>query len=76
MSSEYPAPQGHAMSRETRPASCSPWHDNLRHMYEAGRSLEDLAYWYTGKNKTTMRRILLKAGTIIRKRGTHHANQA
>jgi len=51
-----------------RATKVSVWQDNLRHMYEAGRSAQTLARWH-GVTHTTMRRWLKDAGTKLRKRG-------
>ena len=52
----------------TQAATVSPWQDNLRHLYEAGRDLETLAHWHS-LGKETVRRLIEEAGGTIRSRG-------
>lgn len=40
--------------------------DNLRHQYEAGKEIADLAYWHS-TNRDQMSRWLAIAGTKFRK---------
>lgn len=46
---------------------CSPWHDALRHRYEDGSTVSDLAYWFS-TSKAQMCRYLELAGTKFRHR--------
>lgn len=53
---------------DPRATKVSPWQDNLRHLYEVGRSLEDLAFWHS-LGKETMRALIVEAGGTIRRGG-------
>lgn len=44
------------------PARCSPWHDNLRFMYEAGSTVGALAYWLNTSRAQVIQWLAL-AGT-------------
>lgn len=39
--------QSSPLSWSPTAAKVSPWHDMLRHRYEAGSTISDLAYWYS-----------------------------
>jgi hypothetical protein len=55
-----------------RATRISPWQDNIRHMYEAGRDLETLSYWLN-IHKNQLRRLIIDAGGKIRPRGRQRA---
>lgn len=62
-----PSQPGPAVVSDPRATKTSPWHDNVRHQYEAGRNLETLAEWY-GVSRRTLAKWIVAAGGIIRPR--------
>ena len=48
--------------------TCGPWHDNIRHLYEAGRDMRTLCHWLSMAQQT-LKRILWRTGAKMRPAG-------